>query len=217
MDSLNILIALLLGYLLGSIPFGFLFVRLVKGVDLRDVGSGRTGGTNSFRAAGVAVGVATFLMDVAKGGAAVLLARWLFGGRLPAELLPWAEGLAGAGAVFGHNWSIFLKFKGGAGTGPNVGWAGAIWWPMLLITFLGGGPTLYFSGMASAASLAVAFVIPLAFAIRYFGGVDPTPAYAVSGVITAAIVTYALLPNIQRILAGEERLVGPRAKKKAQQ
>jgi glycerol-3-phosphate acyltransferase PlsY len=153
-------------------------------------------------------------MDVVKGAAAVWLARWFFAGRLPAELLPWAEGLAGAGSVFGHNWSIFLKFKGGAGTGPNVGWATAIWWPMILITFLFGGPTFYFSGMASAASLAVAFVIPIGFAVRYFMNIDPTPAYAISGVITALIVTYALLPNIRRIIAGEERLVGPAAKRK---
>lgn len=214
MDLLNILLAALLGYLLGSIPFGFLFVRAVKGVDLRSVGSGRTGGTNSFRAAGVGVGLATFLMDVVKGAAAVWLARWLFGSRLPAELLPWAEGFAGAAAVFGHNWSIFLKFKGGAGTGPNVGWATAIWWPMILITFIFGGPTFYFSGMASAASLAVAFVIPMAFAARYLMGLDPTPAYTWAGLITALIVTYALLPNIRRIIAGEERLVGPAAKRK---
>jgi len=217
MDNLPIFLAILMGYLLGSIPFGFLFVRAVKGVDLRSVGSGRTGGTNSFRAAGVAVGLLTFLMDVVKGAAAVWLARLLFGGSVTPEMMPWAEGLAGAASVFGHNWSIFLKFKGGAGTGPNVGWVTAIWAPMILITFLFGAPTFYFTGMASAASLAVAFIIPVAFAVRYFGGYDPTAAYFVSGLLTALIVTYALLPNIKRIIAGEERLVGPAAKRKEKQ
>jgi glycerol-3-phosphate acyltransferase PlsY len=215
MDTFTIILAILLGYLLGSIPFGFLFVRLVKGVDLRTVGSGRTGGTNSFRAAGVVVGLLTFLMDVVKGAAAVWLARWLFGTSVTPQTLPWIEAFAGAAAVFGHNWSIFLKFKGGAGTGPNVGWSTALWWPIILITGLTGGPTFYFSGMASAASLVVAFVIPITFFIRYLTGDKASLAYAVGGLITALIVTYALLPNIKRILAGEERLVGPAAKKKA--
>jgi glycerol-3-phosphate acyltransferase PlsY len=214
MDIFYMLAAILAGYLMGAIPFGFLFVKLTKGVDLRDVGSGRTGATNSMRAGGPAMFILTFLMDVFKGFAAVWLARWITGGNVPASWLPWAEALAGAAAVIGHNWSIFLKFGGGAGTGPNVGWVTAIWWPMILITFLCGAPTLYFTGMASVASLAVAAIIPIAFGARYFTGYDASPAYFVGGLLTLAIVTFALRPNIKRILAGEERVVGPAAKRK---
>ena len=87
---------------------------------------------------------------------------------------------------------------------------------MLFITFLFGAPTLYFVGMASVASLAVAYVIPIAFGIRYFAGYDPTPAYFAGGLITAAIVTFALRPNIKRVIAGEERVVGPAAKRREQ-
>lgn len=217
MDWLTMLLAVLAGYIMGAIPFGFLFVKVTKGVDLRDVGSGRTGATNSMRAGGPALFILTFLMDVFKGFAAVWLARWIAGGRVPVEWLPWAEALAGAASVFGHNWSVFLKFGGGAGTGPNVGWVTAIWWPMLFITFMFGAPTLYFVGMASVASLAVAAVIPVAFGIRYFAGYDNNPAYFVGGLITAAIVTFALRPNIKRIIAGEERLVGPAAKRREQE
>ena len=165
------------------------------------------------RAAGPGMFILTFLMDVFKGFAAVWLARWIAG---DVEWLPWAEALAGAASVIGHNWSIFLKFGGGAGTGPNVGWVTAVWWPMLFITFLFGAPTLYFVGMASVASLAVAYVIPIAFGIRYFAGYDATPAYFAGGLITAAIVTFALRPNIKRVIAGEERIVGPAAKKREQ-
>ncbi|MFN2137154.1 MAG: glycerol-3-phosphate acyltransferase [Candidatus Promineifilaceae bacterium] len=214
MDWLYVLLALGAGYLMGAIPFGFLFVKGTRGIDLRDVGSGRTGATNSFRAAGPAMFILTFCMDVVKGMAAVWLARWIAGGRVPAEWLPWISAAAGALAVIGHNWSVFLKFGGGAGTGPNVGWVSAIWLPMLLITFAAGAPTLYFTGMASVASLAVAAVIPVAFGIRYFAGYDQTPAYFVGGLLTAAIVTFSLRPNIKRILAGEERVVGPAAKRK---
>ena len=216
MDLIYMLLAILVGYIMGAIPFGFLFVKLTKGVDLRDVGSGRTGGTNSFRAAGFAIGVLTFLMDVAKGAAAVWLARLLFGSALPAGWLPWAEALAGAASVVGHNWSVFLKFGGGAGTGPNVGWATAVWWPMLFITFAFGAPALYFVGMASVASLVVAAVIPVAFGIRYFLGIDASPAFFVGGLLTAALVTWSLRPNIKRVLAGEERLVGPAASRREQ-
>jgi glycerol-3-phosphate acyltransferase PlsY len=190
------------------------WVKLFTGKDVREVGSGRTGGTNSFRAAGFAVGILTFLMDVVKGVAAVWLARWITAGNVPATWLPWAMALAGVASVIGHNWSVFLKFGGGAGTGPNVGWATAVWWPMLFITFLFGAPTLYFIGMASLASLAVAAAIPIVFGIRYFAGYDDTPAYFVGGLLTAAVVAWALRPNIQRILAGEERLVGPAAARK---
>lgn len=215
MELIYIALAAVLGYLLGAIPFGFLFVKVTKGIDLRDVGSGRTGGTNSLRAAGLGVGFLTFLMDIAKGAAAVWLTRAIFGATLSPAYLSWAEVAAGVLAVVGHNWSVFLKFGGGAGTGPNVGWSLAVWWPVALISCVVGGLLLYGVGMASVASLAVAALIPIVFAIRYLAGGDPTPAYMIGGVITALIVTWSLRPNIKRIMAGNERLVGPAAKRKA--
>ncbi|NCF65339.1 MAG: acyl-phosphate glycerol 3-phosphate acyltransferase [Chloroflexi bacterium] len=214
MDFVYIVLAALIGYLLGAIPFGFLFVKLTKGIDLRDVGSGRTGGTNSLRAAGLGVGFLTFVMDIVKGSAAVLVTKAILGDMLAPAYLPWAEAAAGVMAVVGHNWSVFLKFGGGAGTGPNVGWAMAVWWPVAVITCIVGGILLLGVGMASVASLAIAALIPIVFATRYFMGVDPSAAYMVGGLITAAIVTWALRPNIKRLLAGEERLVGPAAKRK---
>ena len=79
MQILYFLLAALIGYLCGSVPFGYLYVRLFKGEDLTKIGSGRTGGTNSFRAAGQGVGVLTSFSDVLKGAAAVWLTRWLSG------------------------------------------------------------------------------------------------------------------------------------------
>ncbi len=214
MDFVYIVVAALIGYILGAIPFGFLFVKLTKGIDLRDVGSGRTGGTNSLRAAGLGVGFLTFLMDIVKGAAAVWITRLAFGDLLAPNYLPWAVVAAGVMTVIGHNWSVFLKFGGGAGTGPNVGWSLAVWWPVAIVACLVGGLLLYGVGMASVASLAVACLIPIIFAVRYFWGADPTAAYMVGGLITAAIVTWSLRPNIKRIFAGEERLVGPAAKRR---
>jgi glycerol-3-phosphate acyltransferase PlsY len=203
----------LLGYICGAIPFGFLYVKWRKGIDIRDIGSGRTGGTNSFRAAGLGVGVVTSVSDVLKGFAAVTLARLLLGGVLSETLLPWALVTAGVMAVVGHNWSIFLGWGGGAGTGPNVGWAAALWLPMLPIAFLVMVGLLLGLGMASVASLAMAAVIPTVFTVRYMAGLDPTPAYMIGGFAAAVVVTWALRPNIKRLLNGSERLVGPRAKR----
>lgn len=206
----------LIGYVLGSIPFGYIYVRLIKGEDLTKIGSGRTGGTNSLRAAGLGVGLLTSLSDVFKGFLAALVPTVVFAEALGPTALPWAQALAGVMAVVGHNWSVFLKFKGGAGTGPNVGWATFIWWPVLVFAFAVMGGMLYFVGMASVASLAMAAVLIITFAVRLAMGIDTTLAYLVGSLVTMAIVSWALRPNIKRVLNGTERVVGRRAKKMAQ-
>ena len=212
MQILYFVLAGLIGYLCGSIPFGYLYVRLFKGEDLRKIGSGRTGGTNSLRAAGLGVGVLTSLSDVLKGAAAVLLTTWLLGDAAGAAVLPWLQATAGVLSVVGHNWSIFLKFGGGAGTGPNVGWSSAIWPWVLPIAFLVMGGMLYFVGMASVASLSMAAVTIIVFTWRYVAGIDATAAYLVGSTAAGLVVTWALRPNIKRVLNGTERLVGRRAK-----
>ena len=214
MQILYFLAAAALGYLCGSIPFGFIYVRLFKGEDLTKIGSGRTGGTNSFRAAGLGVGVLTSFSDVLKGAAAVWLTTRLLSAALGPDLLPWAQATAGVFAVIGHNWSIFLKFGGGAGTGPNVGWSAAIWPWIFPIAFLVMGGMLYFVGMASVASLSMAVVTIVIFAIRLAMGIDTTVAYLAGSIVAGLVVTWALRPNIRRVLNGTERLVGRRAKQR---
>src|SRR5690606_33949453 len=95
MQTLYFVLAALIGYLCGSIPFGYIYVRMIKGEDLTTIGSGRTGGTNSLRAAGLGVGVLTSLSDVLKGAASVWLTTRLLGGSFSAEMLPWAAAVAG--------------------------------------------------------------------------------------------------------------------------
>jgi glycerol-3-phosphate acyltransferase PlsY len=218
---ISLIIAGIIGYLCGSIPFGYLYVRAKTGQDIRSIGSGRTGGTNSLRAAGLLVGIVTSFSDVFKGILGIKLTQLILVNLLTTDpsWLPWAYLVAGTMSVVGHNWSIFLKFAGGAGTGPNIGWATAIWPPMFPIGFMVMVGTLLGLGMASVASLSMAAIIPITFAILYFTGVnvqlgiEDTPAYMVAGIITAAIVTYALRPNIKRLIEGNERVVGPRAKR----
>mgnify|MGYP002626028261 CR=1 FL=1 len=214
------LVAALIGYVCGAIPFGYLYVRLVKGIDIRTVGSGRTGGTNSLRAAGLGVGLATSFSDVGKGALGIILSRWLLVNQLSPELLPWALALAGVMSVIGHNWSVFMGWRGGAGTGPNVGWGTAVWWPMLPIAIVVMSGMLLGIGMASVASLTMGALIAIVFFVLYVAGVSPfdtTLAYTVGGVVAFIIVAWALRPNIRRLLDGTERVVGPRARLKRRQ
>ena len=200
--------AALIGYILGSLPIGYVLVHLFKGVDLRQEGSGRTGGTNAMRAAGPWVGALTGLGDLAKGAGAIWIVHTLI--KDPA-VLPWAEVLGGAAAVFGHNWSVFLGWKGGAGTGPNLGVAIALW-PVFGLALVPAGVGVWLvTGYASVTSMTVAAAIPLGLMIRAALGAGSW-VHPVYGVLTAVAVAIALLPNIRRLMMGTERMVGPRAK-----
>ena len=209
-------LAAFIGYICGAIPFGFIYVYWRKGIDLREVGSGRTGGTNSLRAAGLKVGIVTAISDALKGFAAVWLARFFLGTGAGEALIPWITITAGIFAVIGHNWSIFLKWRGGAGTGPNVGWAMAVWPPMFPVAALVMILMMVGVGMASVASLTMGAVIPVAFIVLYLAdvpGYSDTLAYIIGGLVTLGVVAWALRPNIKRLLEGKERVVGPRAKR----
>jgi len=106
--------AIIIGYLFGSIPSAYIAGRLARGVDIREVGGGNVGALNTIREIGLLPGAAVLVADIGKGGAAVLTARWL---DLP---LAWIFG-AGFAAVVGHNWPLFLGFKGGKGAATTIG------------------------------------------------------------------------------------------------
>jgi glycerol-3-phosphate acyltransferase PlsY len=209
-----LLVAGLIGYICGAVPFGYWYVKASKQVDVREVGSGRTGGTNAFRAAGALVGLLTGISDILKGVAAIWLTRLTLGNALEENWLPWALATAAVLSVVGHNWSIFLKWRGGAGTSPNVGWATALWWPVFPIAMVMMAAALIGVGMASVVSLVVAAALPVIFAVRFLAGIDTTAAYTVGGLLTAAVVAWALRPNIKRLIRGTERVVGPAAKRR---
>lgn len=191
--------ALVVGYLFGSIPVGFLVVRWLRRADVRQVGSGRTGGTNVLRAAGWLAAVLTGLGDGLKATLAVFLARRL---DAPALLLA----LTGVTAVVGHNYPLFLRFRGGAGTMATIGGAVGLWPPsgaILLPVLLGVALSTHY---ASVGSIVVAFLSPLVFAVRAAFGTGPW-AYTLHGALTCALTLWALRPNIRRLLRGEERRI----------
>ena len=192
------LAACLGGYLLGSIPFGYIVIGILRERDLTTEGSGRTGGTNAMRAGGLGAGALTVAGDVCKGMAAVALARAVMPGAL------WAEVLAGWGAVFGHNASIFVGFRGGAGSGPNMGVAAAFWPPSLAFTLACFPISMFVIRYASVGSILIAAVIVVIFTIRAALGHSPVE-YIGYGLGATALVLYALRPNIERLVQGKEK------------
>jgi len=107
-------LTVIIGYLLGSIPFAYIAGRLIKGADIRRVGGGNVGATNVMREVGTAAGIAVLIADIAKGTLAVLIAQWL---NVPLI----AVFITGFAAVVGHNWPVFLKFSGGRGGAITIG------------------------------------------------------------------------------------------------
>lgn len=203
---------IILGYLLGSIPSGLLIVKFKTGKDIRNVESGRTGGTNAFRAAGLMAGILTAFLDIFKAVVAVWLAQWLSPGN------EWVHILAPIAAITGHNYSLYLpefdengkfkRFRGGAGGAPALGGAIGLWAPSVLIILPLGAIVFFTLGFASITTLSVAFFAILVFGFRYYSG---TPGANLSdvfyGVVAGAMLTWALRPNIKKLLSGTERVV----------
>jgi acyl phosphate:glycerol-3-phosphate acyltransferase len=216
MQLFLVLILLIAAYLLGSIPFGLVIVHLVTGKDIRQVESGRTGGTNAMRAAGFWAGLFTAFLDLLKGASAVWAARYFF----PDLYL--VHVLAPFLAVLGHNYSIFLaernekgklRLRGGAGGAPTAGGAMGLWFPTILVILPIGGGILYFAGYASVATMSAPLVAMVVFAYRAWIGSSPWE-YVLYGVLTEILLIIALRPNISRLLNGTERVVGLRARRK---
>jgi len=118
---LKIILGLIISYLLGSIPTAYLFGKISKGIDLRQHGSGNLGATNAFRVLGKRVGIIVLLIDIFKGTLAVLIARKLFYSQNSGISLDLYLCFSALCAVCGHNWTIFLKFKGGKGIATSLG------------------------------------------------------------------------------------------------
>jgi glycerol-3-phosphate acyltransferase PlsY len=189
-----------IAYLIGSIPFGLLAGKLVAKVDIREYGSGKIGMTNVLRTAGTTAAAVVLLLDMGKAVAAVVIARLLFdsGG---------AEAAAALTVIFGHNWPVFIGFRGGRGTAS--GWGGLlILSPIagLIATVVGVslvGVTRYMSlGSITAAALGSAVLVVLAMI-----GQEPL-VYSWYGIIGGTLIVVRHRDNIQRLLNGTERKIG---------
>ncbi|PKB25709.1 acyl-phosphate glycerol-3-phosphate acyltransferase [Novosphingobium kunmingense] len=186
-------LALGLGYTLGSIPFGLVLTRLFGAGDIRQIGSGSIGATNVLRTGRKGLAAATVLLDAGKGVLAVLLA---------ARLWPGSEGLAAIGAIVGHCFPVWLGFRGGKGFATAAGVLGALAWPVMLVCAAVWAIAIAVSRTSSISSLCATSAAPLAaWAMGY-------PAVAAVMVAIAAIVFFQHRANIARLRAGTEPKIG---------
>ncbi len=203
--------SLLVGYLLGSVPFGFLAARM-RGLDIRQHGSGNIGATNVWRVCGWRVGLPVFLLDAVKGAAAVLLAG-LFVRLWPGEGVGLAPIVGGIACIVGHSFPVWLSFKGGKGVATSLGVLIALTPLASLVMFSLWGVVFKVSRYVSLASIVVAFAFPLLvglgnwFAWPLFLYGWPTFGFAL---FAGTLVLLRHCSNFQRLLAGTENRFGKR-------
>jgi glycerol-3-phosphate acyltransferase PlsY len=198
-------------YLLGSVPTGYLLIRIFRHEDIRSVGSGNIGATNVLRSAGKTLGLATFLLDVLKGSSAVWLGGFLGSLLMPAEPLRNAQALAALFAVLGHVFTVWLRFKGGKGvaTGFGVFLVASPWAALAAISvFI---VVLALSRYVSLASILGSASFPL-FAWLLTSG-DRPPFFIAVQIFVALLIIVKHHQNIRRLLNGSESRLG--AKKTA--
>ncbi|MEL6540671.1 MAG: glycerol-3-phosphate 1-O-acyltransferase PlsY [Pseudomonadota bacterium] len=196
---MNLLYAALLGFLLGSIPFGLILTRAAGLGDVRNIGSGSIGATNVLRTGNKGLALATVLLDAGKGVAAVLLAK---------TFLPGTEGFAAVGAVAGHCYTPWLKFKGGKGFATAAGVLGALSWPLMLACAGVWAATVAIFRISSVASLvSVSFAVVAAFVAPLLGFEELAPLF-LPLIAIQVIVVIKHNENIKRLFAGQEPKIG---------
>src|ERR1700675_3927313 len=187
-------VAFVLGYLLGSIPFGLVLTRLAGTKDLRSVGSGNIGATNVLRTGHKGLAAATLLLDMLKGTAAVVISGY-YGG-------PNAAMLAALGAFLGHLFPVWLNFKGGKAVAVYIGVLIGLFWPAAVMFFLLWLPPAVTSRVSSLSALVASFVTPIF--LWWFG----QPALASLFAVLTLLLFYSHRENIRRLQAGTESRIG---------
>lgn len=210
------LLTLLAGYLLGSIPSGYLAGRWLMGIDIRREGSGSTGATNVLRVVGKGPALAVFAVDVGKGALAVLLAKAVLeplgvpisGDGASAAVDSWVVA-AGLAALAGHIWPLWLGWKGGKAVATGLGMLLGLAWPVGLACFGIFLTVLSASRIVSLSSVVAAISLPLLmlgwFPSQRFGIRWP---YLVLAVVTTVLVVWRHRSNLQRLMAGTEPKLG---------
>jgi len=190
-------VAFVIGYLLGSIPFGLVLTRLAGTQDIRSIGSGSIGATNVLRTGSKALAAGTLLLDALKGTAAVVIAGYIGG--------PNAAMVAGLGAFLGHLFPVWLKFKGGKGVAVYIGILLGLFWPGMVVFCLIWLATAFTTRYSSLSALVAAFVTPMF--LWWFGHL----ALAALTALLTLLTFYAHRENIKRLQIGKESRIGEKA------
>lgn len=185
-------LTILIAYLIGSIPNGLIVGKFMCGVDIRQFGSKNIGATNAYRVLGPWPAFWVFITDALKGVAGVMMGQWLDGNTI--ALL--AGGIA---AMAGHNWSVFLKFKGGRGVATGLGVIAVLVPKVTAIVFIVWALIVYTTRYVSLGSIVAAILVPLS--MWFF---NESIEILLFGIVAALFVILRHKPNIERLLKGEE-------------
>lgn len=211
-------LGLAVAYLLGSLPTGYLVGRLLRGIDIRKHGSGSTGATNALRILGKGPALAVFLIDVLKGSAAILAARWAYPWLLawtwaeaPAGLdlkavVPWAACLAGVAVLLGHGRSIWLDFTGGKSVATGLGVLLAISWPVGL-----GALGVFALALAISRIVSLSSILASVTAVILVFALDQPLPYRLMVIAGSLYVIARHRSNVLRLLAGTEPRLGQKS------
>ncbi|MBU7315901.1 glycerol-3-phosphate 1-O-acyltransferase PlsY [Paenibacillus oleatilyticus] len=191
------LLSLLIGYLLGSISFSYLAGKVLKGIDIREHGSGNAGATNTLRVLGKGPGIAVLLLDVLKGVAAVWVGTWLSGGD------PLFEVLAGISVIVGHNWPVFFGFRGGKGIATTIGVMATLAFLPALIAGIVAIVSIAITRYVSLGSLLFTALLP----ILIWFMVDSREIFALS-LLLFVFAWVKHRSNIVKLLKGQENKLG---------
>jgi acyl phosphate:glycerol-3-phosphate acyltransferase len=201
----NLILAAVIGYLLGSIPFGLLITRAAGLGDVRKIGSGNIGATNVLRTGRRELAAATLVLDALKGAAAVLVARYFWGGD--------AVYLAGVAAFLGHCFPVWLGFRGGKGVATFIGLLLGLAWPIGVIFCVVWLIIAFAQRISSASALTAAVTAPIFAYVAglYLDWIDGPKLAAVTAVL-AVILIYNHRANIARLIQGTEPKIGSEKK-----
>ncbi|WP_172250420.1 glycerol-3-phosphate 1-O-acyltransferase PlsY [Saccharibacillus deserti] len=200
------IIAIAAAYLLGSVSFSVLFAKLLKGIDIRNHGSGNAGATNTLRVLGKGPAVLVLVLDICKGILAVWLGRWL------APDMEWAPALAGLAAVIGHNWPLYFHFKGGKGIATTIGMLATLCFLPALSAGIIGILAIVFTRYVSLGSLLFVTLTPV-FLLVYdaAGWHDYGTAVLVVSVVIWALAVWRHRGNLVKLKNGTENKLGSKS------
>lgn len=197
------LAGLAFAYLLGATPTGYWAGKLLKGIDLREHGSRSTGATNVLRVLGPWPALAVLLVDVLKGVAAIVLARWFYAWLHAESWVPWAVGLAGLAALLGHSRSIWLDFTGGKSAATGLGVLLAMSWPVGL-----GAAAVFGAVLAVVRIVSLGSMLAAVAAIALISVLEQPLPYRLLVIAGGIYVILRHRANIRRLLAGTEPRLG---------
>ena len=204
---LKIMAMIAVSYLLGAIPTGFIIGKLIKKIDIREFGSGNVGAANAFRVLGVIPGIITLIIDIAKGLICAGIIASFFHRGHPAQFYNLFQIIAGISAIVGHNWTVFLDFKGGKGVATSAGVFLAISPIAILLCAAVWGICALLTRYVSLSSMIAAISLPIFIGVFNFRVWN-----LVFGIIAAAFVVIRHKGNIERLLHGTENKIGKKAK-----